>query len=290
MSDRDRKLFLHTLGEASERFKLDVFAFVLMDNHYHLLLRTNERNLSRAMQWVGLTYARRLNNRLKRSGHLFQGRFKAILVENDAYIIELSCYIHRNPLRAGMVKRLIDHRWSSYPVFAYGRKGPAWLKTDLILSSFSGREEYRKKVQSYAEEEDRVWENLRHGLLLGGENFLEKIRSVRTRMSLNREVPQQRKVMASIDAMSLAKRGAAILGRDMGEYNKGRRLRGEAKTDRDALVYSLWGKGLFRNEEIGSLFGISYSAVSHIIAGMKFAASDQQVRKKLRKINSQFKM
>jgi putative transposase len=132
--DGDRKLFLRTLGETSDRFQVDVFAFVLMRNHYHLLLRTNSPNLSRAMQWLGLSYARRLNNRLGRCGHLFQGRFKAMVVESDAYMVELSCYIHRNPLRAKVVKRLIEYRWSSYPAYAYGKKGPEWLKTDLILS------------------------------------------------------------------------------------------------------------------------------------------------------------
>lgn len=158
------------------------------------------------------------------------------------------------------------------------------------MSSFSGREEYREKVQNYAGEEDHVWENLRHGLLLGSEKFLDQIRSVRARMTLNKEIPQQRRVMASIDAMSLAKKGAAILGRDMEEYCGGSRLRGQAKMDRDAMVYALWETGLFKNEEIGQLFGISYSAVSHIVAGMKLKTIDQQLRKKLSKINSQFKM
>ena len=189
IDDRDRRLFLSTLGETSERFKLDIFAFVLMCNHYHVLLRTNLANISRAMQWLGLTYVRRLNNRLKRSGHLFQGRFKAMLVENDAYMMELSCYIHRNPLRAGMVKRLIEYRWSSYPVYAYGRKGPQWLKTDLILSCFQGGDRhkgYREKVQNYAGEEGRLWEDFKHGLILGSETFMEKIRSLRAVFPLTR--------------------------------------------------------------------------------------------------------
>jgi len=160
--DKDRKVFIETMGEASQRFDVALFAFVLMSNHYHLILRTNRANLSRAMQWLGLTYTRRFNNRHYRSGHLFQGRFKSIMVENDAYVVELSCYVHRNPLRARMVKRLMDYKWSSYPVYAYGHKGPEWLKTDLILSFFSGtdsRRAYREKVQRYAEEEKRLWED-----------------------------------------------------------------------------------------------------------------------------------
>jgi putative transposase len=86
------------------------------------------------MQWLGLTYTRRFNNRHGRSGHFFQGRFKSILVKNEAYVVELSCYIHRNPLRGGMVKRLRDQKWSSYPAYSYRRKAFGWLKTDLILS------------------------------------------------------------------------------------------------------------------------------------------------------------
>jgi REP element-mobilizing transposase RayT len=293
MDDRDRKLFLATLGEAADRLKLDVFAFVLMDNHYHLLLRTNLGNLSKAMQWLGLTYARRLNNRLKRSGHLFQGRFKAILVENEAYMTELSCYIHRNPLRAGMVRRLIDFRWSSYPVYAYGKKGPEWLKTDLILSLFAGKEKhraYREKVQNYAGEEGALWEEFRHGMLLGGEQFVEQIRSLRLCKGPHKEVPQQKKVLASIDTTEMVRKSLAALGREVGEYKIGHRLRGEAKEDRDAVIYALWETGLFRNEEIGRLFGVSYSAISHIVEDVKQNKADPLVRSKLSKINSQFKM
>ena len=83
-----------------------MMALILMSNHYHILLQTKRANLSKTMQWFGVTYTRRFNNRHSRSGHLFQGRFKSIVVENDAYVVELSCYIHRNPLRAGIVKEV----------------------------------------------------------------------------------------------------------------------------------------------------------------------------------------
>ena len=98
LEDDDRNCFLDVLGEMSERFAVDIFAYVLMDNHYHLLLRTREPNLSKSMQWMGTTYTRRFNLNHFRSGHLFQGRYKSIIVENDAYLVRLSCYIHRNPL------------------------------------------------------------------------------------------------------------------------------------------------------------------------------------------------
>lgn len=292
--DGDRKLFLRTLGETSDRFKIDVFAFVLMSNHYHLLLRTNLPNLSRAMQWLGLTYARRLNNRLGRHGHLFQGRFKAMVVENDAYVVELSCYVHRNPLRAGMVKRLIDYRWSSYPAYAYGKKGADWLKTDLILSYFGGRgghKAYRKKVQEYAGEEGRLWEDFRHGVILGSEGFVEDIRSSRGGIVAHKEIPQLKKVLGSIDLKGAAKHAAALLGREMNGYTPGQRVRGGMKEDRDLVVYALWEMGAFRNEEIGQVFGVSYSAVSHIVRDVKeHIKKDPRVGRKVKKLNSQFKI
>jgi putative transposase len=97
--DDDRNLFLNTVGEMGERFEIDIFAYVLMDNHYHLLFRTNRANLCRSMQWFGATYTKRFNLRHSRSGHLFQGRYKNMLVQNDAYLLQLSYYIHRNPLK-----------------------------------------------------------------------------------------------------------------------------------------------------------------------------------------------
>lgn len=292
--DVDRKLFLKTLGEASDRFNVDVFAFVLMKNHYHVLLRTNLPNLSRSMQWLGLTYARRLNNRVGRYGHLFQGRFKAIVVESDAYMVELSCYIHRNPLRAKRVKRLIEYRWSSYPVYAYGRKGPEWLKTDLILSYFGGRgghKAYREKVQDYAGEEGRLWEDFRHGVILGSAGFVERIRLSKGGAAPHKEIPQQKKVLGSIDLTGAAKHASALLGREMNGYAPGHRVRGEIKEDRDLVLYALWEMGAFRNEEIGQVFGVSYSAVSHIVRDVKERIKkDPRVGNKVKRVNSQFKM
>jgi hypothetical protein len=95
------------------------------------------------MQWLGTTYTRRFNLNHLQSGHLFQGRYKSILVENDAYLMQLSYYIHNNPLRAGIVKRLIDYRWSSYPAYAYNRRYPGWLDKGLILSQIHGENKHQ---------------------------------------------------------------------------------------------------------------------------------------------------
>ena len=171
-------------------------AYVLMDNHYHLLVCTRHANLKRAMHWFGTVYTQRYNRLYYRSGHLFQGRYKSIIVENDAYLLQLSYYIHRNPLRAGMVKRRADYRWSSYRFYGYGKKAPDWLATDLILSHFKGKQDrhrnYREEVQQYAQEEKHLFENLRHGLILGSKQFVEKLRKQHLPAMPDGSIPQQR--------------------------------------------------------------------------------------------------
>jgi hypothetical protein len=101
------------------------------------------------MQWFGTTDTRKFNTRNFKKGHLFQGRYKSILVQNDAYVMQLSCYIHRNPLRAGIVRRLIDYKWSSYPIYAYAKKGPAWLSTEGILPYFKGADKHKCDLLVY---------------------------------------------------------------------------------------------------------------------------------------------
>ncbi|MFP4088359.1 MAG: hypothetical protein ACLFUL_16395, partial [Desulfobacteraceae bacterium] len=211
---------------------------------------------------VGVTYTRRFNNRHSRAGHLFQGRFKSMVVENDTYVVEHSCYIHRNPLRAGMVERLIDYPWSSYPVYAYGRKGPEWLKTDLILRYFSGenpRKAYRDKVQAYAGGEKRLWEDFRHGLILGSSRFLDSIKTQYASGRPHCEIAQQRGIVGRGKA-------EALLRQIFGDRSRnGGRLYGKKKEERDLWVFLLKQTDSYTNGEIGEMLGISYTAVSHIV-------------------------
>lgn len=292
--DRDCRDFLGILGEMSERFEVDIYAFVLMTNHYHFLLQTSGSNLSRAMQWLGVTYTRRFNNRHYRTGHLFQGRFKSIVVENDAYVVELSCYIHRNPLRAGMVKRLMDFKWSSYPVYAYGRKGPEWLKTDLIFSYFSGEDPckaYRRKVQEYAEEEQGLLEDFRHGLIVGTGGFVDRIKERYASGRPDREVPQQRGLVGATNAREFLDQASRLLDCDVNQFKNAGRLYGEDKESRDLLVFLLWERGTYTNAGIGEVFGVSYTAVSHIVKQVKGKISAHRgFKEKYDLINSQIKM
>lgn len=264
--DADRTIFLNTVAEAAERFSLDVFAYVLMGNHYHLLLRTRRANLSKAMQWLGVSYTTRFNRRHSRSGHLFQGRFKSMLVQNDAYLLQLSLYIHRNPLRAGLVERLVDYRWSSYRAYAYGKQPPPWLNVELILSRAANtgdrNKAYRQSVQRYATEEGQIWENLRHGFLLGSQRFVENIKERYLPDVAHKEVPQQKRVAKDVDVKTVLTQAAAILDCDPAEFQSGVRVPPHRSQKRDLLLYLIRQLGILTDPQIGEMFGLGYSAVS----------------------------
>lgn len=201
MNDSDRRMFLNTISDMCERFEINVFAYVLMLNHYHLLVRTNQANLTKAMHWFGTTYTSRFNNKNQKIGHLFQGRYKSILIQNDTYVMQLSCYIHRNPLQAGIVDRLAEYKWSSYRAYAYDKDAPDWLSTELILSRFKGSDrhsQYRQKVQEYAGETKNIFENLHHGIILGSKNYVDIIRKQFMPDSPNDALPQQKKLARNL--------------------------------------------------------------------------------------------
>jgi REP element-mobilizing transposase RayT len=294
--DDDRRMFLDTIGEMSERFEINIFAYVLMNNHYHLLIRTQHANLSKAMQWFGVTYTRRFNDRHSRRGHLFEGRFKSIVVQNDAYVMQLSCYIHRNPLRAGIVTRLADYRWSSYLAYAYGNAkiAPKWLATELILSQLTGNDRhrnYREKVQRYSNEEKRLWEDFRHGMFLGSKKFVEKIRSIYLPETPHSEIPTQKELARSIDPDTVLKKAAASINCNLKRLVRSNRIFGSEKDNRDLLIYFIWKSGSLTNEKIGALFGLTYSSVSHSIRSVKSRLKkDGELKAKFAQLNSQFKI
>jgi REP element-mobilizing transposase RayT len=294
LNDTDRNFFLDTISEMSERFKVDIITYVLMSNHYHLLVRTHRANLKKAMQWFGTTYTRRFNNRNSKKGHLFQGRYKSILVQNNVYVVRLSCYIHRNPLRAGIVSRLIDYKWSSYPVYAYGKKGPAWLSTEVIWSNFKGADkhkQYREKVQKYAEEEKRLPEDIHHGMILGAKKFVNKIRKEFLPDVPHNDVPQQKQLAKDIKLDDVIKKSAKVVQIDLDKCVQAKRLHGTDKLKRDLIIYFLWNRGLMTNEQLGRLFNISHSAISHSVKIFKEKMiNDKEVKNQFDKINSQFKL
>jgi REP element-mobilizing transposase RayT len=151
-TDSQRRYFLSLLGETAERFKAEWHAYCLMGNHCHLMVRTPEGNLQRIMRHVNGLYTQYFNRSARRDGTLFRGRYKAVLVDVEAYWLELSRYIHRNPLEAGLVEDLASYRWSSYRAYCGLEKAPGWLTTGFILNARGRRDRHRRYAVFVAEE------------------------------------------------------------------------------------------------------------------------------------------
>jgi len=180
--DVDRKYFLGLLTRAAKRFNLEIFAFCLMSNHYHLFLRTPEPNLSRAMQWLNGTYTGYFNWRHKRVGHLLQGRYKSVVVVDESHYQHLSMYIHLNPVRVQGVNRVEDpaqYEWSSYRDYINSKSRFEWLGRDEILMNYGAKpsrhRRYRRESMAFIGKKPKFAEQLKSGVIIGTREQLQTI-------------------------------------------------------------------------------------------------------------------
>ena len=168
-------------------------------------------------------------------------------------------------MRAGLVNRLADYRWSSYRTYAYKASHISWLNTDLILSQFNGKDSYkvyREKVQKYSEEEAKIFENLRHGIVFGTRRYLDKITEKYLKKESDEELPQLNWIIKDKDPAKILKSAAKAINFDLEKLKQSDRIFQKDIQDRDVLLYFLRGTGLYTNKQIGQLFGLTYSAVS----------------------------
>ena len=171
-----------------------------MNNHYHLILETPRANLSKIMHYLDTSYAIYFNVKRKRSGPLYQGRYKAILVQEEEYLHHLSRYIHLNPVRAEIVEDPIEYRWSSYKYFVSESTPPRWLVTDFILSMFDinpskAKALYKNFVLSDIDEEKHGFlDNIKEGCVLGNAEFFEGIKRKFIGRAEDPEIPIMRKL------------------------------------------------------------------------------------------------
>src|ERR671910_517791 len=180
VDDTDYRAFLDTVAEAHRLWGIEVFAYSLMGNHYHLCLRTPKGNLSRVMRHVDGIYTQRFNRRHRRDGALFRGRYKAILVDADEYLAAVVRYIHLNAGEAGIVKMPEDYRWASHRYYIQGKGGPSWLNTAEALEQIGGRKAFHEFVLSGNEESLKQYYGAqRQSPILGSEEFIERVRQPR---------------------------------------------------------------------------------------------------------------
>lgn len=217
-----------------------------MTNHYHLLIETPEANLAQGMRQLNGVYTQRFNRSHTRVGHVFQGRYRAILVERDSYLLELARYVVLNPLRARMVVRLEDWPWSSYLATCGQAAAPAWLQTDWVLAQFGSRRASAiRKYVEFVHEGARlpsVWTQLQGQIYLGSEGFVKKMQEKVEKKPALDEIPR-------------AQRRA--LTQALNEF--------ERQYPRDEAMARAYLSGQHTMLAIAAHFGVHYSTVSRAV-------------------------
>ena len=276
-SQKDREQFLSYLESSANRYEAVIHAYCLMSNHYHLLLETPSGNLSKIMQHINGAYTNYFNMKRKRSGHLFQGRYKAIVIEADEYAQELSRYIHLNPVRANMVAKPEEYRWSSYLDYVGERKRPEWLERSFVLEKFGKGEDRFRKYRRFVEdllgsEYDSPFSGVVASTILGSESFVCELTERHIDGKQNdRELPAARKLRSKPTLQTF--------------MDAAKEISGSSRVVKNASIYlchKYSGAGL---KAIGEEFGTKESAVSQ--ASRRFAQvleSDKELLKQIEKI------
>lgn len=259
----DKSKFLIKLGETAEKYGLLIHAFVLMSNHYHLLLETPNGNLSQAMHCLNASYGNWFRRKYDIVGSVFQGRYKSVLVEKDEYLKVLSAYIHLNPVRAGYVEEPSRYEYSSCRYYTQRQKPPCFLRTDDLLAMFSGdRSEYRTFLEGYSRQGAEIESKEIYGknALLGSEGFLrsafKKIKGA-GRTPDDREQPDVRE-MSLVNADDIME----ILLAKMRIPEDAIWLRRRGNVYRKLLIYGLWRHTANSLKQIGEIMKMDYAGVS----------------------------
>ena len=248
LSDRDRELFLEVLAATVERFGWFCHAYCLMTNHYHLLVETPDANLSRGMRHLNGVYTQAFNRRHQRTGHVLQGRFKAILVEKETHLLELARYVVLNPVRARMVRSAKDWRWSSYRATAGMVEAPDFLTTSWILAQFHRSPRHATRLYREFVKQGRgvdAWADLRGGILLGSDEFVEKLKPLLSDHEALKEIPRRERLATrpSLDEL----------------FSKVR-----DKKARNQRIHQAVRAHEYTLKEVGEFLGLSYSTISII--------------------------
>ncbi len=245
--DADRQQFLMLLQNTVNRYGWYCHAYCLMDNHYHLLIETSTPTLSRGMKFLNGTYTQHFNRQHQRVGHVFQGRFKAILVQKDAYLLELARYIALNPVRAQMVRSAKDWRWSSYRATAGYSESEACLTTEWILAGFAktknaAQQRYRDFVQA-GKGQPSPWQQLRNQIYLGDDDFVSDMQGRLDPAQSLKDIPKKQKQAPVKPLAYFADR---------------------YKTRDESMAQAYWS-GHYTLAQVGEHFGVSYATVSRAV-------------------------
>lgn len=284
----DYQLFIDLLKESSELWNVRISAYCLMPNHYHLLIQTPNGNLSRCMRHLNGVYTQRYNRSHHCDGQLFRGRYKSILVDGDSYLLQLVRYIHRNPLRAGLVENIDKYPWSSHQGYVSHSKKWHWLNQDFILSMLSkDRRKTRKIYRQFVNLEDsaeisQIFERKKLPSLLGSDSFINWIRDKFYLKKDHKEVPA-----SSVLAPDIKKIKDVVCRHYMvNESVLGKSKRGVSNEPRNVAIYLARQLRTDALETIGKEFGLNrFSSTSSAIERVKRQiVKDRKFRKRIEKI------
>ena len=246
-TDEDRQTFLSLLGAVCDRYHWACHAYCLMSNHYHILVETPDANLSHGMRQLNGMYTRKFNVAHGRVGHVFQGRYKAIVVDADEYLMELARYIVLNPVRAKMVERPEEWPWSSYVAMGNRRAAPDWLEVDGMLACFGEKRRaavtaYRRFVMAGIGRES-PWAELKGQVYLGDEQFLEAM---------------QDRLDEQEDSVEFPRAQARPNSKSLEYYDQ------NSRSHKDAMRMA-YASGSFTLQAIATYYGVHYSTVSRAV-------------------------
>jgi len=198
VDDGDRQMFLSNFADVIDRYNWICHAYCLMDNHYHLLVETLDPNLSLGMRQLNGRYTQSFNRRYSSVGHIFQGRYKSIIVEKNTHLLALCRYVVLNPVAAGMVDKPEQWKWSSYSATAKAKKSEQFLTTNWLLLQFSSkvgkaRKLYRQFVADGMHTKDSPWQSLQGQVFLGGGDFVAKMLSIMEDRQEIKEIPRKQR-------------------------------------------------------------------------------------------------
>lgn len=286
-NDTHRMLFLDLLSQISKMFRVEIHGFCLMDNHYHLLIHTPEGNLQRAMRHLNGVYTQRYNRLEVTDGPLFRGRYKAILIEPDAYLLNVSRYIHLNPVAAGVTSLAREYQWSSYRSYIGIAATPEWLQTTSVLNMvgrYQQRKSYRLFVEKGVDEETQLfYDKKKLPAVIGSDDFRESIRS---RLPVNTEIPAIRELSSVPSIASIIQVVSVTSATPEKAILRVVRGRGMKNPARSAAIYCCRKMAGLPLNEIAAQFGFNhYGSVSGSIA--KFERALNEGRYAFSKSNAQ---
>lgn len=279
--DKDRERFLEILKRTKEKYGYLLHAYALMDNHYHLLIETPKANISQIMQNINTSYTVYINKKYQRSGHLFQGRFKGIIVDKDEYLVTLSRYIHLNPVRTKIVQRPEDYRWTSYRAYTDKTTEGSLVDIANTLSCFSDKKgkavkAYMAYVKADIRGEENPFKDIEAGIILGGKRFKTKIMRLSDKIKSDEELPQIKRLREQVPIDRIIKVCCSFYDKKEIDLLK----RGKGKRERQIAIYLskiLSGK---KNVEVGKFFGIKGPAVSGAIKAIEERLDKEKKLKK----------